>query len=97
MINHAMETASLLVVSSDSAVLRPLWSMKEPNCWRLEIVAHAWEAVDKVQSGMSLDLLVLDLPQGDAEGLHILHWLRRLRPSLPIILIGHSDDGDRKQ
>jgi two-component system response regulator AtoC len=96
-INHAMETASLLVVSSDSAVLRPLWSMKEPNCWRLEIVAHAWEAVDKVQSGMSLDLLVLDLPQGDAEGLHILHWLRRLRPSLPIILIGHSDDGDRKQ
>lgn len=97
MTNNAIEIASLLVVSSDSAVLRPLWSMKESNCWRLEIAANAWEAIDKVQSGRTLDLLLLDLQQGAGEGLHILHWLRRLRPALPIILIGYPDDVDRKQ
>lgn len=71
--------------------------MKESNRWRLEITANAWEAIDKVQSGVTLDLLLLDLPVGDAEGLRILHWLRRLRPALPIVLISYPDDVDRKQ
>jgi two-component system, NtrC family, response regulator AtoC len=94
---NAIEIARLLVVSSDSAVLRPLWSMRESNCWQLEVAANAWEAMDEVQSGATLDLLLLDLPQGGAEALHILHRVRRLRPALPIILIGHPGDVDRKQ
>ena len=97
MANNAIEIPTLLIVSGDPAVLRPMWSMKESNCWRLEIAANAWEAIDKVQSGATLDLLILDMPMGDAGGRHILHWLRRLRPALPIVLIGHPDDVDRKQ
>jgi len=45
-----------------------------------------------VRSGASLHLLLLDVPLGDTDGLHLLRWLRRLRPELPIILI--SDRGD---
>jgi two-component system NtrC family response regulator len=71
--------------------------MGESNGWQLEIAADPWEAIDRAQSGATLDLLLLDLPQGSAEGLHSLRWLRRLRPSLPIILIGHPDDNGRKQ
>lgn len=97
MINNAIEIARLLVVSGDSTVLRPICSMKESNCWHLEIAANAWEAMDRVQSGVTLDLLLLDMPREDVEGLHLLHWLRRLRPALPIILIGQGEDVDRKQ
>jgi DNA-binding NtrC family response regulator len=97
MIRSAVEVLKLLVVSRDSAILRPLWLMGESKGWQLEIAADPWEAIDKVQSGAALDLLLLDLPQGSAEGLHSLRWLRRLHPALPIILIGHHDDNGRKQ
>ena len=97
MITRAIESSRLLVVSRDSVVLRPLWSMGESNHWQLECAANAWEAMERVQSGMTPDLLLLDLPHGDTDGLHILRWLRRLRPALPIILLGHPDDAGREQ
>jgi DNA-binding NtrC family response regulator len=71
--------------------------MKASNCWWLEIATSAWEAIDKVQSGAIFDLILLDKPQGDPEGLHLLNWLRRLNPALPIILIVESNDFDKKQ
>jgi DNA-binding NtrC family response regulator len=71
--------------------------MGESNGWQLEIAADPWEAIDKAQSGATLDLLLLALPHGNADGLHSLRWLRRLRPALPIILIGYPDDNGRKQ
>jgi two-component system response regulator AtoC len=88
----AIETARLLFVSRDSILVRAIWSMGESSSWQLEIVGNVWEAMERVQSGARPDLLLLDLPQGDADGLHILRWLRRLRPGLPIILIGHPGD-----
>src|ERR1700683_5748172 len=97
MINNPVEASKILVVSRDSAILRPLWSMGESNGWVLEIAADPWEAIDKAQSGATIDLLLLDMPQGSTEGLHSLRWLRRLRPALPMILIGHPDDNGRKQ
>ena len=97
MLKDEIEVPRLLVVSRDSALLRPLWSMGESNGWLLEIAADPWEAIDKAQSGLTLDLLLLDSPQGSADGLHSLRWLRRLRPALPIILIGHSDDNGRRK
>src|SRR5271166_5251608 len=89
----AMETVNVLVVSRESAVLRPLWSMAESNSWQLESAASGWGAMERIQSGVTPDLLLLDLPRGDTDGFHILRWLRRLRPELPIILI--CDPGDK--
>ncbi|MGB8538509.1 MAG: response regulator, partial [Acidobacteriaceae bacterium] len=92
-----IDTARLLFVSRDSVFVRTLWSMGESSSWQLEIVGNVWEAMERVQSGVTPDLLLLDLPQGDADGLHILRWLRRLRPALPIILIGHAGDVRKRQ
>ena len=91
------EASKLLVVSRDSAILRPLWAMGESNGWQLEIASDPWEAIEKAQAWADLDLLLLDLPHGNADGLHSLRWLRRLRPALPIILISHPEDNGRKQ
>jgi two-component system, NtrC family, response regulator AtoC len=93
----ATESVRLLVVSRESAVLRPLWSMGEANSWQLESAASGWGAMERVQSGVTPDLLLLDVPRGDTDDLHILRWLRRLRPELPIILIGDPDDASKQQ
>ncbi len=92
-----IQTARLLFVSRDSSFVRKLWLMGESSSWQLEIVGNVWEAIERVQAGVMPDLLLLDLPQGDADGLHILRWLRRLRPALPIILIDHPSDVRKKQ
>jgi DNA-binding NtrC family response regulator len=77
-------------------VVRSLWSLGEANSWQLETVGSGWEALEFVQAGVTPDLLLLDLPRGDADSLHILRWLRRLRPNLPIILLCYPDDAGRK-
>ena len=92
MAEKAIETLRMLVVSRDSSVLRPLWSLGESNCWQLDSAASVWGAMERIQSGVTPDLLLLDLPRGDADGLHILRWLRRLRPELPIILVCDPED-----
>jgi len=91
------ETARLLVVSRESAVLRSLWSIADTNSWHVESAVSAWDAMERVQSGVAPHLLLLDLPRGDGDTLHILRWLHRLRPDLPVIVICFPEDADRKR
>jgi two-component system response regulator AtoC len=93
--DHSNESR-ILVVSRELSALRPLWAIGEANCWQIETAASGWEALDRVQSGTCPDVILLDLAQGDADGLHTLRWLRRVRPDLPILLLSHSDDADQK-
>jgi len=91
------ETVRLLVVSRESALLRPLWSVAEPNSWHIDVAVSGWDAIERVQSGIAPHLLVLDLPRGDGDCLHILRWLRRLRPDLPVLVVCCAEDADRKR
>ena len=98
MAENITETARLLVVSRDSAALRPLWGIAEPNFWQLETAVSAWDAIERVQSGAAPHLLLLDVPRGDSDSLHILRWMRRLRPDLPVIVMcGPEDTGLRRE
>jgi len=94
---NTTETARLLVVSRESRVLRPLWSIAESNSWHVEVAVSAWDAMERMQSGVAPHLLVLDLPRGDGDCLHILRWLRRLRPELPVVVICCPEDADRNR
>jgi len=96
MIENSIEAARVLAVSKDPGVVRSLWSMAEANSWQLETVSSGWEALESVQGGTTPNLLLLDLPRGDADSLHILRWLRRLRPNLPIILVCYPEDAGRR-
>ena len=97
MSENAIEVTRLLVVSRDSSVLNPLWSVGESNGWEVDVVSDPWEAIEKAQSEAPLDLLLLDLPRENADGMHSLRRLRRMRPAMPIILIGQPGDNGRKQ
>jgi two-component system, NtrC family, response regulator AtoC len=87
-----VEPARVLVVSRDTELLRPLSSLGESNSWHVETAASGWEAMERVHSEVVPHLLLLDVPLGDADSLHILRWLRRVRPELPVIVACHSDD-----
>jgi two-component system response regulator AtoC len=89
--------ARVLVVSHDHSILRLLWEIGETNLWEFEIAPNAWASIDRVQFGPALDLLLLDLSEGENSLLHILRWLRRVRPTMPVIILGHTDDKERKQ
>jgi two-component system, NtrC family, response regulator AtoC len=86
------ETIRLLVVSKEQSVLRLLWSIEESNSWHLETAASGWDAMERVQSGVVPHLLLLDIPRGDANSLHFLRWLRRLKENLPVVLLCYPDD-----
>lgn len=94
---NAIETIRLLVVSREPAVLRPLWSIGETNSWHLETAGSGWDALERVQSGLAPDVLLLDLPRKDGDSLHVLRWLRRVRPDLPIIVLSYPDDASHKR
>jgi len=96
-IDKSSTTARLLVVSQESTLLGPLASMAEANSWQIESATSGWGAIERVEAGITPDLLILDAPLGDSDGLHFLRWLRRLRPQLPIILICEPDDAAKKQ
>ena len=97
MAKTAIETVRLLVVGREPAVLGPLWSIGESNSWHLETANSGWEALERLRSGAVPDLLLLELASGDGEGLHVLSWLRRVSPDLPIIVIFPHDDADHKR
>lgn len=92
MANNTTETVSLLVVSREPSVLRYLWSVGEYNSWHLETADSGWGALERIESGAIPDVLLLELPQRDNDNLHVLRWLRRIRPQLPIILLSHHAD-----
>jgi two-component system, NtrC family, response regulator AtoC len=92
LIENGIETIRLLVVSRDPAVFRLLWSIEESNSWHLETAASGWDAMERVQSDVSPHLLLLDIPRGDSDSLHLLRWLRRLRPDLPVVVLCCPDD-----
>jgi two-component system, NtrC family, response regulator AtoC len=87
-----VETARVLVVSRDVALLRPVWSLAESNSWHLETASSGWEAMEKVQSDANPQVMLLDISHADGDGLHILRWIRRLHPELPVIVTCHVDD-----
>jgi two-component system response regulator AtoC len=95
MATNTIETLRLLVVSREQAVLRLLWSIAESNFWHLETAANGWDALERVQSGLAPHLLLLDLPRGDADSLHLLPCLRRLCPDLPVIVLCYPEDAGR--
>lgn len=90
------KNSRLLAVSREPDVIRALWSIAEPGGWQIETAASAWEAIERVQSGISPHLVLLDVPRDDHDTLHILRWLRRLRPDLPIIMICAVEDAAHK-
>ncbi len=97
MTDSTLNSARLLIVSSQLALLRSAWSVRETNPWHMETVEHSWEAMCRLQSEPDLHLVVLDVSSSEKDGLQLLGWLRRTRPDLPAIVIYFAEDANTKE
>lgn len=86
----------LMVVGRDSESMDALRSLSGANAWHLENAGSGCEALERLQVGRVPDLVVVDLAPGDQDGMYALRWLRRVRPTLPIVLLGFDDDVQRR-
>lgn len=96
MAENTLETVRLLVVNHEPTSLHPLASIADRNSWFLESCRNCWDAMDRLQSGSPPDVLLLNLAHNGSEDLHILRWLRRVRPELGVVVTCHSEDTNTK-
>jgi DNA-binding NtrC family response regulator len=85
----------LLVVSREPAAFRVLGPREASQAWHLETVSNAWEAMERMQSGTSSHVLVLDIPLQDNEPMHFLRWLRSFKPDVPVVPLCSPEDAAR--
>ncbi len=90
------ELRQLLVVSKSASALDCLEAVAHSNAWHLERAGSGWEALERVQSGVQPDMVLVDLAEQDSGGLHTLRWLRRLRPELPVLVLTPAHDLEQK-
>ena len=91
-VDHSPEQFRLLVVSKESAVVRSLASLGDNDSLLVEIASSGWDAMERLESGDAPQLLLLDLPRGNGDSFHMLRWLRRLNPELPVVALCDAED-----
>jgi two-component system response regulator AtoC len=85
-------TVRLLFVTREPSSLPCLWEVGDGNSWQVETAYSGLEALERVQSGVTPSLVLLELVPGDPDSLHTLRWLRRVRPQLPVVLLSQAED-----
>ncbi len=96
MLETSMKLAQILLVSKEGTALDLPWLSSEDCGCQLETVASGWQALERIQSPRRVDLILFELASGDCDGLHILRWLRRVRPEVPILVLGNAEDANQK-
>ncbi len=97
LIDAAVLTPHVLVVTNEAAKLEEWRAGGEANAWTLELAASGWEALERVQTEPATQLVILDFAAGTADGLHTLRWLRRVRPDIPIMVVAQSPDANARE
>ena len=92
MASTAIQTVRLMLVSSEASLLRLLGTAAQSNGWHLQTSRNAWDAMERVHSAAGLNLVVLDVQPADGRDLHLLLWLKRLYPELPIAVVCDAAD-----
>jgi hypothetical protein len=67
--NTKSPSAKLLAACRDAALLRTIWMSAKSRGCQVEIAATIRDALERLQSGMQYDLLLVELPAADQDGL----------------------------
>jgi len=89
-----MAAPRILVVGNEEALSRALTErLSSGLVSQAHCVTHR-DAVENVRENPNLDLLFLELGEGNGKALHTLFQLRALRPNLPIVVLTARGDHD---
>ncbi len=83
----------ILLIDDDDLVLESLVPMLQALGHAVETASGGLEALRRIESGLAVDLVILDMNMPGMTGAEVLPRLRALRPDLPVLLAsGHQDE-----
>ena len=94
---NTIETLRLLIVSSEVSVLRLLVRPRSQTrgIWKPRLaVGMRWSECNPILRPICSCWIFLE---ANGDGLHLLPWLRRLRPELPIVRAVRPEDAGRQK
>src|SRR5690242_19545680 len=89
-----MTTAApnILLVDDEPGMLRYIRTLLEVDSYKVETASSGTEALQRVQQGLSPDLVLLDLLMPGIDGLQTLEQLRQLQPRMKVVMLSCVSD-----
>jgi two-component system response regulator AtoC len=87
---NSVDTARILLVSRESSLSRSLQNLVGDQLWHIEQAFSGLEALERMETAHSADVVLLDLRPGDNDALHTLRRLRKVSPQVPVVLLSHG-------
>src|SRR5713101_5493763 len=84
--------AKILLVDDEPGMLRYIKTLLEVDNHKVETASTGEEALEKVQKGLSPDLVLLDLLMPGIDGLETLESLRKLQPGAKVVMLSCVND-----
>src|SRR6266576_408371 len=86
------DKAKILLVDDEPGMLRYIRTLLEVDDHVVETASTGEEALDRVQKGLSPDLVLLDLLMPGIDGLETLEALRKLQPTTTVVMLSCVSD-----
>lgn len=86
------ETAKILLVDDEPGMLRYIKTLLEVDDHKVETASTGEEAVALIQKGLEPNLVLLDLLMPGIDGLQTLEQLRKLQPSIKVVMLSCVND-----
>jgi len=86
------DKAKILLVDDEPGMLRYIKTLLEVDDHRVETASTGEEALEKVQKGLTPDLVLLDLLMPGIDGLETLESLRKLHPGTKVVMLSCVND-----
>ncbi len=89
---RATSAPNILLVDDEPGMLRYIRTLLEVDSYRVETATNGEEALQRVQKGLSPDLVLLDLLMPGIDGLQTLEQLRQIQPSMKVVMLSCVSD-----
>src|SRR5437764_1776076 len=87
--------AKILLVDDEPGMLRYIKTLLEVDDHNVQTAATGEEALEKVQKGLSPDLVLLDLLMPGIDGLETLESLRKVQPTAKVVMLSCVNDNKK--
>src|SRR6202453_1663030 len=86
------QTARILLVDDEPALLRYIKTLLEVDDYKVETACTGEEALARIDKGLEPDLVLLDVLMPGIDGLQTLEQLRQLRPGVKVVMLSCVSD-----
>jgi DNA-binding NtrC family response regulator len=86
------ESAKILLVDDEPAMLRYIRTLLEVDDYKVETASTGEEALLRVDKGLEPDLVLLDVLMPGIDGLETLEQLRQKRPGVKVVMLSCVND-----